>query len=434
MKKLLAALLLAFTGAAIAQTSIPATSVGPMDANSMLCNDQNQPAFGHDCPMGVAPPFSNFSIWTNPANGTNWKNFGATAQYNDVGDPPIGTWSLMALNDNDSNPALTDSRNSNAPLYGCNQLFLWDTWGAQAVPPQLPTDFNYFQIGGGSCGYDGANIDMFPADASTPGSKSGLDITADVINLSNFYGTGPAIVEFNNQPFITDSTNHNWGFLGGAGGLTGTDDSGFGNLSLYNCTSCSSNSAYGGNETLFNLIDGARNTAFNGALGNLVHGSDNTALSYGALGVAVGSGSTAAGSTVLGFYIGPGHVSAFGYALGQECHTGDYILLWGVDDTTSCGTGSGYGESNVIHVGVGFGDIWSATGTNVPGTSASKVAGTLATGGSTIGALPTCNSGLIGAASYVTNAQTTPAYLGTVSATGAVTAPVFCNGSAWIYH
>jgi len=52
----------------------------------------------------------------------------------------------------------------------------------------------------------------------------------------------------------------------------------------------------------------------------------------------------------------------------------------------------------------------------------------------TIATLPTCALGTRGAEAYVTDGQTSPTYLGTVSATGAVTAPVFCNGSSWVYH
>ena len=51
-----------------------------------------------------------------------------------------------------------------------------------------------------------------------------------------------------------------------------------------------------------------------------------------------------------------------------------------------------------------------------------------------ISALPACNSGLTGANAYVTNGQTSPPYLGAVSATGSTVAPVFCNGSGWVYH
>lgn len=52
---------------------------------------------------------------------------------------------------------------------------------------------------------------------------------------------------------------------------------------------------------------------------------------------------------------------------------------------------------------------------------------------STIAALPTCNAATQGLRGTVTNGQTTPTFLGTVSTTGAVVAPVVCNGTAWIY-
>jgi hypothetical protein len=55
------------------------------------------------------------------------------------------------------------------------------------------------------------------------------------------------------------------------------------------------------------------------------------------------------------------------------------------------------------------------------------------TGSTTIGSLPACNAGRAGARYLVTNGQTTPTFLGTVSTTGGVIAPVTCNGSAWIY-
>lgn len=51
-----------------------------------------------------------------------------------------------------------------------------------------------------------------------------------------------------------------------------------------------------------------------------------------------------------------------------------------------------------------------------------------------ISGLPSCTSALQGLTAYVTNAQTSPTYLGSVSTTGAVVAPVFCNGSGWVYH
>lgn len=62
------------------------------------------------------------------------------------------------------------------------------------------------------------------------------------------------------------------------------------------------------------------------------------------------------------------------------------------------------------------------TGASVLGTSTYIISG-----------LPTCNSGSVGQRAYVTNGATSPTFLGTVSSTGAVTAPVFCNGTAWVY-
>jgi hypothetical protein len=53
--------------------------------------------------------------------------------------------------------------------------------------------------------------------------------------------------------------------------------------------------------------------------------------------------------------------------------------------------------------------------------------------GYAIASLPSCAAGTKGARAYVTNGQTTPTFLGTVSTTGAVNAPVFCNGAAWVY-
>lgn len=50
-----------------------------------------------------------------------------------------------------------------------------------------------------------------------------------------------------------------------------------------------------------------------------------------------------------------------------------------------------------------------------------------------ISGLPTCNASTQGVHVYVTNGVTSPTFLGTVSATGTTVAPVFCNGTAWVY-
>jgi hypothetical protein len=54
--------------------------------------------------------------------------------------------------------------------------------------------------------------------------------------------------------------------------------------------------------------------------------------------------------------------------------------------------------------------------------------------GYTIAGLPTCNTAAQGMNTYVTNGVTSPTYLGTVSTTGSTTAPVTCNGTAWVYY
>lgn len=60
------------------------------------------------------------------------------------------------------------------------------------------------------------------------------------------------------------------------------------------------------------------------------------------------------------------------------------------------------------------------------------MAGTsIQTGGTTVGALPTCNAGLQGNRRFVTDA-TAPTWLGALTGGGAVVTPVFCNGSAWV--
>jgi hypothetical protein len=51
-----------------------------------------------------------------------------------------------------------------------------------------------------------------------------------------------------------------------------------------------------------------------------------------------------------------------------------------------------------------------------------------------IATLPPCVASLLGTVAYVNNGQASPPYLGAVSTTGTVVAPVFCNGSGWVYH
>ncbi len=54
-------------------------------------------------------------------------------------------------------------------------------------------------------------------------------------------------------------------------------------------------------------------------------------------------------------------------------------------------------------------------------------------GAFTVATLPRCDATHLGAHATVTDGQTGPVYLEPVRATGSTVAPVFCNGSAWVY-
>lgn len=92
------------------------------------------------------------------------------------------------------------------------------------------------------------------------------------------------------------------------------------------------------------------------------------------------------------------------------------------------------GSSDTIKTGIDA-SSYTITGNFLKGPNGFVVPGngTVGTGGFLISGLPTCNGGTQGLRAFVTNGATSPAFLGTVSATGAVIAPVFCNGTAWIY-
>ena len=79
------------------------------------------------------------------------------------------------------------------------------------------------------------------------------------------------------------------------------------------------------------------------------------------------------------------------------------------------------------------GDCLSILAFGPSGTTATDAGAPCNLPPSTIAALPTCNAAATGLRGTVTNGQTTPTFLGTVATTGAVIAPVFCNGVSWIY-
>jgi hypothetical protein len=88
--------------------------------------------------------------------------------------------------------------------------------------------------------------------------------------------------------------------------------------------------------------------------------------------------SAATGLTDVGFSAGfsmiaPNQVSVFGQSVGGTvCTSPTNVLLLGTSYQTDCTTAT---ESNVIHIGAGAADIISASGTGVPATSVTKIAG-----------------------------------------------------------
>lgn len=84
-------------------------------------------------------------------------------------------------------------------------------------------------------------------------------------------------------------------------------------------------------------------------------------------------------------------------------------------------------------VAVTVGDCVSILALNSSGITATDAGVSCNQPPSTIAALPTCNAAAQGMRGTVTNGQTTPTFLLAVTTTGAVVAPVVCNGTAWIY-
>lgn len=72
------------------------------------------------------------------------------------------------------------------------------------------------------------------------------------------------------------------------------------------------------------------------------------------------------------------NISAYGALVGPTCVSNTNQLLLGTSATTDCSTSS---ASNEVHIGAGSTDVITVTGTNVPGSSATTIAGTLALGG-----------------------------------------------------
>lgn len=223
--------------------------------------------------------------------------------------------------------------------------------------------------------------------------------------------------------------------------ITGINDTAFGNLALGNATTGNSNTAFGAGAS--NYTSTANNTtaigatALQGTGAAPTTGSNNTALGQGAGSSTQGAASN---NTFLGANAGSSNTTGtFNVVVGNAVGSAN---MGTTSNTVVIGTNnscipSSTSATNEIDICAQSSRVLRVTGTNTPATSTAVFEGTVTaggTGGYTIGTLPTCNAAHQGATAYVTNGQTTPTYLGAVSTTGAVIAPVFCNGTGWLYH
>jgi hypothetical protein len=300
------------------------------------------------------------------------------------------------------------------------------------------------------------------SQASTSGSGTGFQVTAQ-LGVIAAYVSMPSLSQggsaaSNENFFLNYAIGNNTSFsIAGAENFFAAPNAGFGftggsyenvSLGVSSCGPYGSPVASSNNVCIG--VDAARNVTGNFSQGNNViigQGSfRNGAGGYNVWvgGSAAGSGGTNStglvgglGNTGVGYGVAPNMNNGSGNTfLGVKSGTGivngnNNIIIQATNGADACGNGE---ESNVIAVCAGAGRIWTTTGTGSPSSSKTLLAGTAGTGGHTIAGLPTCNSGMAGQFDFVTNGVASPTYMGTVSTTGAANDPVFCNGSAWVYH
>jgi len=143
--------------------------------------------------------------------------------------------------------------------------------------------------------------------------------------------------------------------------------------------------------------------------------------------------STMAGNNRWDFLLGNGTAESGGnagsdYQLNAFSDAGSFIGDWLLILRSN---GAATFGSTVASISTTTGGIIDNGGLGVAGSG--YFGGVVATAGYAIASLPSCAAGTRGARAYITNGQTTPTFLGTVSTTGAVIAPVFCNGTSWLY-
>jgi len=155
------------------------------------------------------------------------------------------------------------------------------------------------------------------------------------------------------------------------------------------------------------------NTTFIGTFaGENNIGDNSTGLGVAALSNGIGNGHTAIGNLALQFTTG---TSVNLTAIGANSSVGSVGSPIGFQNSTSLGASSNITKSNQVTLG----DL---------NTEEVLTSGLVITGGYTVGTLPT---GVLGARAYVTDA-TAPTYLNILTGGGAITCPVFYDGTNWV--
>ena len=179
-----------------------------------------------------------------------------------------------------------------------------------------------------------------------------------------------------------------------------------------------------GQSSLYTNSTGNYNTALGWYALNLSIGSGNTAVGQASLYTnSTGNGNTAVGQASLNLSTGTAN-TAVGSSSGNAITSGNNNVVIG--SYTGAAAPISATGSNFIVLSDGAGNVRQT----IDASGHAIFAATVRTSGYTIATLP---AGVVGMRAYVTNGQASPTYLLAVTATGTVTAPVFYNGTAWVY-
>jgi hypothetical protein len=181
------------------------------------------------------------------------------------------------------------------------------------------------------------------------------------------------------------------------------------------------------------------NTLIGEGAGRNISGGWNTFIgsSAGSTGVDTPGSATTFNTVALGYQTGASLTSGPGNTfIGTKAGSGivagaSNIIIEGTSGGDNCANGD---ESNVFAVCPGAGRVLTIAGGATPATAVASFSGVTKLGGvKTVATLPTCNTGAEGTWSSVSDA-TAPTYNATLTGSGTVHVPVYCNGTAWTSH